>query len=82
MKRIISGKPIPDWVREYDDTLLKDDARAMNYEIDDKDKGLISSIDDYIFKILKPFGQEMFIALPANQDIDSVGVVSSTWWNK
>lgn len=40
MKRIISGKPIPDWVREYDDTLLKDDARAMNYEIDDKDKGL------------------------------------------
>ena len=24
MKRIISGKPIPDWVREYDDTLLKD----------------------------------------------------------
>ena len=40
MKRLISGKPIPNWIREYDDSKLKDDARALNYIIDDKDKNL------------------------------------------
>ena len=40
MKRLISGKPIPNWIREYDDSKLKDDARALNYIIDDKDENL------------------------------------------